>query len=385
MVKGLQFSYREFSLTEFINQYENSMPKAELFEQTLPWLTATQEFMLRANEQVIVHCLFQENKAQESALILAWPLVHNTSPKPNISSLASFYSSVAEPIFFIEPSKQSLQSLLTFITKSHPWQTMHLGPFTENRKVDRGITKVNITEVLTQYFPYQQTFSKTDNFYQQGILDYASYYQQRPSQLKNTIRRRAKKLVKSYQYRTEVITKLSSFQQAFTAYKDIYQQSWKADEFSFEFIEKVCLTALAENKLRLGLLYVNDEPAAAQLWFLQAAIDSDKVEHITASIFKLAYTPKYQGFSVGSILSLALSEHVIDQDNVSCIEFGMGSESYKKDWLNESKIRKSYQIFNPDGIDGKLQVLRKLLLPLLAKRIINVFKGKNISQGKVSK
>ncbi len=374
MTDSKQLSYRDFSLTEFITQYGNSMPKAKLFEQTLPWLSATQEFMFCQDEQVIVHCLLQERIEQESVVLLAWPLVHKGKSKSHISSLTSFYSSVAEPIYFTETSKQHLNILLTAITQNHPWKTMQLGSFTEDNTAEG-----NVTEVITQYFPYHQIFSKTDNIYQDGLCDYASYYQQRPSQLKNTIKRREKKLAKNHEYRTDIVTELGLFPQAFSAYKEIYQQSWKGDEFSFDFIEKVCLSALAENKLRLGILYVDNEPAAAQLWFLQVANDCDEVEQTTASIFKLAYTPKYQEFSVGSILSLALSEHVIDKDKVSSIEFGMGAEPYKKDWLSANRIRKSYLIFNSDGIYGKLLVLRKLLMPLLAKRIINAFKGKSIS------
>jgi len=380
MAEGEQFSYRELSLAEFINQYESCVPKAKLFELTLPWLSATAEFMHCTSSQVIVHCLYQENKGQESALCLAWPLVHKASSKAHISSLTSFYSSVAEPIFFTDTAQQYLSFLLSFIAQNHPWKTMLLGPFTENYATEGSVIKSSVTEALTQYFPYHSIFSKTNNVCQQGICDYASYYQQRPSQLKNTIKRREKKLARNHPYRIEIIMTLDLFPQAFSAYKYIYQQSWKGDEFSFDFIEKVCLAALAENKLRLGILYVNGEPAAAQLWFLQTAYDNDMVGKTTASIFKLAYTPKYQEFSVGSILSLALSEHVIDQDKVTSIEFGMGSEPYKKDWLSDNRIRKSYLIYNADGIYGKLRVFRQLLLPRLAKRIIIAFRGKRTFQ-----
>jgi hypothetical protein len=246
---------------------------------------------------------------------------------------------------------------------------MQLGAFEE------GI----VAQALVEYFPYQRIFSKTDNVYQIGISDYASYYQQRPSQLRNTIKRREKKLAKAHQYRAEIITDINAFSAAFTAYKMIYQHSWKGDEYSFNFIERVCLAALAENKLRLGILFVDDEPAAAQLWFLQSTYDDNATQgnsgqlHTTASIFKLAYTPKYQQYSVGSILSLALSEHVIRKDNVNSIEFGMGSEPYKKDWLTDKRTRQSYQIFNPTSIYGKLAIMRHLVLP----RLVNLFTRKS--------
>jgi hypothetical protein len=365
MTKGTTFTYRELSLAEFIDQYESCVPKARLFELTLPWLVATQDFMLPVNSEVIVHCLFEEKHGQA---LVAWPLVHNTSVKPNISSLTSFYSSVAEPIFFIESNREYLRKLLSSITQTYPWHTMQLGAFSE------GV----LTETLKEHFPYLCLFANTHNIYQKDILDYQSYYQQRPSQLRNTLKRREKKLAKSHQYRIEIVTDIDSFPLAFLAYKAIYQQSWKGDEYSFDFIEQVCLAALAENKLRLGLLFVDDEPAAAQLWFLQSsddkrALSKDNAQwQTTASIFKLAYSPKYQIYSVGSLLSLALSEHVISQDNVSAIEFGMGSEPYKKDWLIDSRVRQSYWIFNPDTIYGKLAIIRNIVLP----RLVNIFTRK---------
>lgn len=375
MSEGKEFSYRELSLAEFIHQYESVMPKARLFELTMPWLSATAEHMLSAGSKLIVHCLFQENKRQESALVIAWPLVHNSSPKLHITSLTSFYSAVAEPIFFSSPCKENIQLLFTYIQQHHQWHSMQLGAFEE------GV----IAQALVEHFSYLRVFSRTDNVYQEGINDYASYCQQRPSQLRNTIKRREKKLSKTHQYRTEIIAEPNDFSSGFAAYKDIYRQSWKGDEFSFDFIEKVCLAALAENKLRLGLLYVNEEPAAAQLWFLQSSIDDSFTQgeteqlQTTASIFKLAYSPKYQQYSVGSILSLALSEHVINLDNVSTIEFGMGSEPYKKDWLKDTRKRQSYQIFNPRGFYGKLAIIRKLLLPQLIQKILGCIKGKTIS------
>jgi hypothetical protein len=394
MADSEQFSYRELSFTEFIDQYEKCLPKARLFELTLPWLAATAEFTLPEKSQVIVHCLYQTKAGQEPLLTIAWPLAHSTrrntksqSSKQKITSLTSFYSSVVEPILFNSPDKESMLQLLAHIDKNHQWHSMQLGAFEE------GL----VAQALVKHFPYQRVFSKADNIYQDGITDYASYYQQRPSQLRNTIKRREKKLTKAHQYRTEIVTDINAFPAAFIAYKTIYQQSWKGDEFSFDFIEKVCIAALTENKLRLGLLFVDDEPAAAQLWFLQTT-DSDTQDNslacddsadqtssaflqtknqikgkTTASIFKLAYTPKYQKYSVGSILSLVLSEHVISKDKVSSIEFGMGSELYKKDWLTEKRTRQSYQVFNPYSIYGKLAIIRHIVLP----RLVNLFTRKS--------
>ena len=209
MAKSEQFSYLNssygaLSFTDFIDQYktqyENCLPKARLFELTLPWLAATEEFMLPENSQVIVHCLYQTSEGQEPVLSIAWPLVHSTnnsfnkktkskSLKHGITSLTSFYSSVAEPIFFISPAKENLHQLFFYIEQEHQWHSMQLGSFEE------GL----VAQTLVEHFPYQQ----------------------RPSQLRNTIKRREKKLTKAHQYRTEIITDINTFSTAFTAYKAI--------------------------------------------------------------------------------------------------------------------------------------------------------------------
>ena len=66
---------------------------------------------------------------------------------------------------------------------------------------------------------------------------------------------------------------------------------------------------------------------------------------------------------------MAITEHVIENDQVTTIEFGMGSEPYKKDWLAKRRQRVSYQIFNDNCIAGKLSALRHIYLPKIKELI----------------
>ena len=104
-----------------------------------------------------------------------------------------------------------------------------------------------------------------------------------------------------------------------------------------------------------------------QLWFLQ---------NNTASIFKLAYDPDYKAYSVGSILSMALSEHVIEYDKVTCIEFGMGSEPYKKDWMDKKQERVTLQVFNEQTFFGLLGAA-KHIIPSKLKSYLRKNKGQS--------
>ena len=384
-LKG-NFSYQQLKFSDFIAQYQYSVPSPQLYELSLPWLIATYEHMLQHGSinnsaSLLVHCLFTQKIEQASSsdltldtkpaqLLIAWPIVHESG---RLRSLTSFYSAVTEPLFISGEPEFNLALLLRFIEQKNNWHQMLLGAVDHNSV---------ISKCLVKHFSVQKIISQTENFYLDGlscpassveqlalISNFDGYYQQRPSQLRNTIKRRGKKLAQTHHLDIKIITTLADFSAAFTAYKDIYQQSWKGDEFSFAFIEQVCRVAISEDKLRLGLLLVDGEPAAAQLWFLQGGNNSQGIEYKNASIFKLAYAPKYQHFSVGSVLSKALSEHVLNKDNVTSIEFGMGSEPYKKDWLPKKRLRVCYQIFNQRTLYGKLLAWRYVYLPKVMQRL----------------
>ena len=50
-------------------------------------------------------------------------------------------------------------------------------------------------------------------------------------------------------------------------------------------------------------------------------------------IYKLAYDEKFGHLGVGSILSRELFRIALDEDHVDEIDYGVGSEPYKKDWM----------------------------------------------------
>ena len=356
--------YKSFSL-EALTEHESLFDQIELFELSLNWLKATDAFMVSKQAQTLVHCLLD---SINSDILIAWPLVKEGE---NFSSLTSFYSAVTQVYFaqnWVEVNRETNKSLLLkqlvqHIQNEHRWHQMLLGPFDEFTIP---------SSVIQQSSHYQKVYSKSVNFIESNIESFDSYYKNRPSQLRNTIRRREKKLLKIHQVKTEIITSTALFNQYFCDYQSIYQQSWKGAESSFQFIEQVCLQAASENKLRMAILFVDDEPAAAQIWFLQQQ---------TASIFKLAYTPKFQQFSVGSLLSLALSQYVINNDQVKAIEFGMGAEPYKRDWLSTQRQRITYQVFNHKSIKGNIAGFSHIFLANIKSYILRFFKNAKHQKG----
>jgi len=368
----LPFKYEKLPLNIFLKDHHESIANSLLFEFTPVWLQANAQHMLTRNDQVWVHCLFDAKHKNQKKLLIAWPLVHKVSGKQQvISSLSSFYSAVTMP--FLSESDASrkcmkeeqmnythsdsvisnhllieyFSTLLTYVKKDNTWQQMLLGSFELN--------SVFVEQIYKQ-FSFVKTYACADNWYCENIETFQNYYSQRPSQLKNTIKRKKKKLAADHHYHSKIIIEPAEFKHFFSDYQRIYRLSWKGDEYSFEFIKHVCLQAAAQNKLRMGILFVDDQAVAMQLWFLQ---------NNTASIFKLAYDPDYKAYSVGSILSMALSEHVIEYDKVTCIEFGMGSEPYKKDWMDQKQERVTLQVFNERTFMGLLGAAKHIILSKL--------------------
>src|SRR5438132_2726210 len=103
----------------------------------------------------------------------------------------------------------------------------------------------------------------------------------------------------------------------------VYNCSWKRPEPFPEFIPMLVAECAKLGILRLGMLYVDEKPAAGQLW-----INTDK----KTTIYKLAYDEEYRASGVGSILSREMFRVAIDEDHADEIDYGIGSEPYKREW-----------------------------------------------------
>ena len=108
-------------------------------------------------------------------------------------------------------------------------------------------------------------------------------------------------------------------------YERVYTQSWKPAEGSPAFLRALAEREGAAGTLRLGLLYRNDAPIAAQFWL---------VENEVATIHKLAHADHAKAFSPGTLLSAAMFRFVIERDRPSTIDFGTGDDAYKADWMD---------------------------------------------------
>lgn len=168
------------------------------------------------------------------------------------------------------------------------------------------------------------------NWFHEGIRDLDHYWSLRPSRLRNTLKRKKDKLDKAGGYETRILTAGSRVEliQGLIDYHQVYYHSWKQNEPWPAFIDAVAEYQWQTGELRLGLMYHQQQPVAAQLWF----INGD-----TAFIYKLAHRTDYTSQSVGTVLSAQMFEQAIEHDKVSRVDFLTGDDPYKKDWMQQSQ------------------------------------------------
>ncbi|HEY0269568.1 MAG TPA: GNAT family N-acetyltransferase [Sphingomonas sp.] len=177
-------------------------------------------------------------------------------------------------------------------------------------------------------------------------MDFAAFWAARPARMRNTAARRA---------RSHPLT--IRLHRAFDAgawadYEAIYAASWKPAEGSLPFLRALAEQEGAAGTLRLGVGY---DPAgravAAQLWLVEGGV---------ATIHKLAHREDARAGSPGSILSQAMFRAAIDEDHVAEIDFGLGDEPYKADWMDTPHPVWRIDAYRPFTPSGALGIAREI-------------------------
>jgi hypothetical protein len=159
--------------------------------------------------------------------------------------------------------------------------------------------------------------------------------------LRNTIKRKGNQL--AGRLRIEVICCGGGLENALAAYESVYRASWKSPEGNAQFMPQLIRLCAREGWLRLGVAWIDGEPAASQIWLVANGV---------ASIFKLAYDPRFVRHSAGSLLTAALMRHVIDIDRVQEVDFLCGDDAYKQDWMPNRRERWGIAAFNLSTLRG---------------------------------
>lgn len=153
-------------------------------------------------------------------------------------------------------------------------------------------------------------------------MDFAAYWAKRPSRLRHTAERKAKAAGLDIRIHT------AFSEEAWADYERVYAGSWKPKEGSPAFLRALAKMEGQAGTLRLGIAGKDGRPVATQLWLTEGGL---------ASIHKLAYAEDAKELSPGTVLTMEMFRHALDVDRVHSIDFGLGDDAYKADWVDHSR------------------------------------------------
>jgi len=284
---------------------------------TRPWFENLSSKGLKAHQSMLLACVIEGD-----TMLAIVPLLDNHDG--NAESLTHLYSSYYTLLLAKEQQFITL-SYLTRGLKQLGFNTIHFRCLNENDKNMNKLASAMQEEGIRTYRGFR-FYNWTHVIDGQSFDDYMA---DRSPKVRNTIARKARKLQREQDYQIRIYQGQDT-EKAITEYHGVYKSSWKANELYREFLEGLIRHFDQSGWLRMGVLYIQNQPAAAQLWF---------VVNGKASIFRLAYDEQWKHYSPGSILTRFMMQYTIDTDKVTELDFLTGNEAYKQDWMSMRKSR----------------------------------------------
>jgi hypothetical protein len=185
------------------------------------------------------------------------------------------------------------------------------------------------------------------------------------------VRRNAKALERKFgkdgRFRSEMVTEGddATLDRYMDAYDRVFEKSWKPWEAQPAFDRALARMARDKGRLRLGLFFVDDEAVAGQLWMVCDG---------TAFAVATAYDGAYRKYSPGVGTLAAMMRYVIDHDHVQEVDYLLGDDEYKKDWMPRRRERRAILAFNTKGWRGRLLsgVITKVTPVMRSNRVLGL-------------
>jgi hypothetical protein len=317
-----------------------------------PWFDNLLKHGLDEDQEILIACVVEEKR-----VLAMLPLSKRGSG--HYQSLKHLYSSLSTLLLAESRQEEILQCLVGGL-RILPVHSLEIDPISEE---DSNLLRLQQT-LEASGFECQRYFRFRNWIHRTHGESFADYMAARPSRVRNTIARKSKKLAREHGYRIQLFTG-GDLKQALDDYSRVYAASWKPNEVFQGFVSGLATHLSGPGWLRLAILYIGDQPAAAQFWFVVRG---------KASIFKLVYDQNWKQYSPGSILIAYLMKHVIDTDRVDEIDFLTGNDAYKLDWMSERRQRWRLNCINqypPKLRDTKPANPINTLLKWLKERVYN--------------
>ena len=263
-----------------------------------------------------------------------------------LSSFTNFYTLDFAPLLASDSDERDgcLEELVAGIARARPrWSQITLEALDKDARTFETLLR-SLRAAGFVAHPYFQF----GNWYEDmGSRRYDEYQ----AGLPKSTRRRARTFDRRDDLKLKIINDTNELDAGIADYERVYARSWKEPELYPGFIPSLLRSSAAAGVLRLGLLYVEDRPAAAEIYI---------VEGSRAISFKASYDEAFKTLGAGTILSAQMMKHLVDVEKVAQIDFGSGDDAYKSDWMSSRRERWGIVAFNPRTLPGLLGAARHL-------------------------
>lgn len=288
--------------------------------------------------------------AAQAVLVARAPALRGVLAMRTLAGFSNFYS----PLFSVVARADAdvpatARSLAVALTGERPrWDAVHLKALDPDAAMtaalERSLGEAGL--IVQSYEGFGNWFEPTAG------ISFQDYLARRPPALVNTVRRKERKLSRVDGLRFSVHAGPAEAGEGAAAYARVYANSWKQPEPYPRFMPALIEAAAGMGALRLGVVRIADEPVAAQVWITWQG---------KATIFKLAHDRRFDHLSVGSVLTMWMMRHALNEDRVAEVDFGVGDDPYKRTWLSQRRQRRGLLALNARTPRGGLGVLRHVV------------------------
>ena len=319
-----------------------ALNRAETYdiEQGRDWLGNLITTVFPDDQGVAFYALFGGDE-----LLALLPVRH--ADRGEVLALGNFYTSLYQPYLASGLTVESLARLLEFIKVADGTASaMRYAPMDVG---GRCYELLLAASRQARFFSFP--FFCFGNWYLPVTTEFASYFSGRPSQIKNSIKRKFREFQQAGGT-LEIIFGTDRLEHGIQAYELVYSSSWKVPEPFPKFTPSLIRMLARNGWLRLGVATLNGQPIAAQIWI---------VAHGRASIFNWRITKTSKRYSAGTILTAKLMEQVIDIDRVQEVDYLIGDDPYKASWMTHRRERWGIIAYNPRSVYGAVRAAREYL------------------------
>ena len=243
----------------------------------------------------------------------------------HVHSLSNYYTALYAPAIQPWVKPIDLVPLVRHMLRAYaPVSRMQFAPMDPNAdSTHQWQTALRLAGLVTsRYFTF-------GNWTHESGTGWTAYLAQRSAKLRSNIKR-SKQRLEAAGGRVELITEPSRVVEGMAAFNQVYGKSWKQAEPHPEFFESLARTYAKQGRLRLGVAWLSEQPIAAQWWTVNKGV---------AEIHKLAYDEAFKDIGAGTVLTAMLMEHVLDHDHATVVDYLIGDDAYKRQWMNHRQER----------------------------------------------